>query len=323
MHSSKVWNSICLDAPCKDKCKEAVSSHIEEVVEARTSKIRQELEHLQRSQISLIQTEKLAALGIMVAGISHELNTPLSNAHIVATTMKDGINKIGASLDKGALRKSELENFISSSKEMVELLERSIRRSNELVLDFKKVAADKTNEIRRIFDLRESINIALESFFVQHRTHPSFEVTERVEVENHVPSGMEVDSYPDSISQILAILLHNSLVHAYPDGRKGVIKIHADFDGDVCVLYVVDDGCGMSVTTVVHAFDPFFTTRFGRGGKGIGLSIAKRIATSVLSGDLHIESSSGKGSALALVFPRMAPGSSLGRGSKEYILSDN
>ncbi|WP_439835294.1 GAF domain-containing sensor histidine kinase [Aeromonas enteropelogenes] len=273
----------------------------QEDLEQHKAQLTQTLDSLKKTQEELIHTETLAALGAMVAGISHELNTPIGNALIATTALQERTRQLAAQLGAQTIRRSTLEEFIKATQEMSELALQAITQSAKLVKSFKQVAIDQTSESRRSFELKRLIDDNLANL----KAGQGYDC---VIMQNTVGEGLLCDTYPGPLSQVLLNLVHNAAVHGIGARQDGRIVISAYQDKENIYLEVLDNGQGMAPNVLAHIFDPFFTTTLGKGGSGLGLSICRRIATSVLGGSLTARSSPGEGSCFTLTFPRMAPG---------------
>lgn len=260
----------------------------------------QAMDSLKKTQSLLVQQEKLASLGSMVAGISHELNTPIGNALVMSTTLEHNINAISREVGVGPLKRSRLDSFLATGLETSGLVTKSLQRATTLIAGFKQVAVDQTSEERRRFDLRsliEDSTLALRALCADQLIH----------VVNEVPLGIECDTFPGPLSVVLGSIIQNCRAHAFNNEADKAVSIRCRTQGDRIFLEVVDNGVGMSAHVLAHVFDPFFTTKLGQGGSGIGLSVAHRLATHVLAGDLSAASAPGKGSTFTLNFPKRAP----------------
>jgi signal transduction histidine kinase len=255
---------------------------------------------LTTAQHELVRSEKLASLGSMVAGISHELNTPIGNTVTVASTLQSQAKDFSKLVEGGKLRRTDLTDFLATLQDMADIISRSTTRASELISSFKQVAVDRSSERRREFDLQSLVNDIVTSL------KPTLRGT-RVEFDVQVPGGVMCDSFPGPVGQVLTNLVQNAVTHAFAETGKGRIAISAHDDGDKVVLRVADNGVGMTEHTLNHAFDPFFTTRLGKGGSGLGLSVSYSIATSILRGDLSATSTPGQGSVFTLSFLRTLP----------------
>ena len=274
---------------------------LEARVLARTNELSQALDRLKGTQEELIQAETLASLGAMVAGISHELNTPIGNAITVTTSLQHRVAGLAQTIQGGALRRSELQSFVDDAKSMTDLVERSVHRASELVSSFKQVAIDQTSERRREFMLPAVVEDILATL---HHTV----VKTPVEIDNQITDAILCDSYPGPLGQVLSNLINNALIHAFGGRERGRIMLTAKCEDAHVLISVADDGVGMSAQTQVHVFDPFFTTRLGKGGSGLGLAICRRLVVSVLGGELKVRSEVGAGTTFTIRIPAIAPG---------------
>lgn len=286
------------------KAEEAIrelNATLESKVEERTAELKQTIAQLKTTQEELLHSEKLASLGSLVAGISHDLNTPIGNTLTVATTLQEHVHEMQTTITKGELKKSRLLDFLSVSEEMSDLLVRSCRRAAELVASFKQVAADQASERRRQFELKEVVEDVLVTLRPNFKHQPW-----RLECE--VAPGIECDSYPGPLGQVVSNLIQNACLHAFEGRSEGTVTLRADraIEGWV-KMSVCDNGTGMEPGTLARVFDPFFTTRLGQGGSGLGLSVSYRIVTSILGGAISAESTPGQGTCFTVMFPVEAP----------------
>lgn len=259
----------------------------------------QRLSALQRQ---LLAQEKLAALGSLVAGVAHELNTPIGNSLLAAGTLLGATRQLAQRVAGGTpLRRSDLQNYARDSLSGLELIERSMHSAAGLVDNFKQVAQDRDSQQRREFALAELVAQSLRSQAAQ-AARAGHEL--RLEID----AGLRLDSYPGPLGQALEILVGNALLHGLEAGRPGVVSVvAAPLDAQHCRLEVRDNGRGMSEAVLERIFDPFFSTRFGQGGNGLGLAICHTIVHAVLGGEIHAHSSPGRGSRFILELPLRAP----------------
>ncbi len=254
------------------------------------------LETLSRAHDELARSERLASLGSLVAGIAHELNTPIGNSLTVASALGDSTRDFAANFAVG-LKKSTVETYIQETSQASDILLRNIIRSADLVTSFKQVAVDQTSAQRRVFDLAEVVaeNINALSPMIRKTGY---------EVLQQVPPDIKFDSYPGPLGQVLMNLVNNAVVHGFDGREHGVITISAALQGDGWVeLRVADDGAGIAIEHRHRVFDPFFTTKLGTGGCGLGLSITHNLVTSVLGGKVTVDSDLGRGSTFILLLP--------------------
>lgn len=288
-----------------------LNAELEERVEERTEELQianaalvDTVEQLERTQRELVQQEKLAALGYLVAGIAHELNTPIGNALTVATTLEADASDLQTTLGVRALRRSEFDTFIEHSVSGAKMLTANLHRAAQLIIDFKEVAVDRTSERRRVFDLRRVVDEVLSTLRPQYKNKFG-------RVSNDIPSGITMDSFPGPLGQVVANLLMNALIHGlgeHGEQGQGDVRISAVAGPEkaVCVL-IRDNGKGIPAEDLGRIFDPFFTTRLGQGGSGLGLSIVHNIVTTTLGGRVSVTSQVGVGTVFQLDLPLSAP----------------
>ncbi|MDM4766025.1 two-component regulator propeller domain-containing protein [Pelomonas sp. SE-A7] len=256
---------------------------------------------LQAAQSQLVEQRKLASLGHLVAGVAHELNTPLGNGLLAATTLCEDANRLVDGLAQGQLRRSELEGFRESLALGGELLLRSLETASRLVASFKQLAVDQASEQRRRFDLA-----GLAEEFKQARVSGLSEFGHSLELV--VPPGLVLDSFPGGLRQVLEQLLDNAVEHGLAGRRGGHLRLSAEPLGAERIrLRFSDDGQGMAPDVIGRVFDPFFTTRFGRGSNGLGLHLAYTLVHSMLGGQISVSSEPGQGSVFEIQMPREAP----------------
>ncbi|MBI3146275.1 MAG: histidine kinase [Pseudogulbenkiania sp.] len=255
---------------------------------------------LEQAMNQLVQTEKLASLGRLVAGVAHELNTPLGISVTVSSSLKAMVDNILEQVDSGTLRKQTLLDVLAQCGEAVILLDKNLQRAANLIGTFKQVAVDQASMQRRSFDLRQAIDEVLTTL------QPKFKHTAH-SLEVSVAPGIILDSYPGPIEQIISNLITNSLLHGFEGIDSGTIRIEAKTDEDHVTLCYSDDGIGMSEAIAKRVFDPFFTTKLGKGGSGLGLYIVYNMATAVLGGNISLSSTPGQGARFDLLLPLTAP----------------
>ncbi|UGQ47749.1 ATP-binding protein [Massilia endophytica] len=255
---------------------------------------------LQEAQSQLVSQEKLAALGALMAGVAHELNTPIGNSLLIASTMEQKTNELERSLNGPGLRRSDLAAFIADTRKASELVMRGLHSAADLVSSFKQVAVDRTTEQRRRFDLHQVAHEIVATMMNRIRA-----AGHRIEYE--IPEGVSLDSYPGPFGQVVTNLINNALLHAFERREGGRMRLTANLhiEGRVLVAFS-DDGSGIAPEHLSRIFDPFFTTRLGRGGSGLGLSISYNIVTSLLGGQISVVSSKG-GTTFTLDLPTTAP----------------
>jgi signal transduction histidine kinase len=262
---------------------------------------KESLRKLQDAERELLESERLAALGRMVAGVSHEINTPLGAAYTVATTLVETHREFGALLDGGRLKKSDLDTFIERVGRASKLIAMTLQKASDLIRTFKQVAVDQTSSSRRKFELGELIHQVVLTTTPLFKHRP-FSLDVRIE------EPIDMDSFPGPLGQVLGNLLSNAIIHGLDERTDGTVRIEAKRQGDDAVtIAVVDNGVGILPEHRSHLFEPFFTTRFGQGGSGLGLNIVHAIVSHVLGGSIDVESAPSQGACFSLTIPLKAP----------------
>ena len=275
--------------------------------ELRTSKEKAEgaLLELNAAQQNLIDAERLAALGGLVAGVAHEVNNPIGISLTVASSFSRRAEMFDAELKSDApLRRSQLQEFVRVSRDAAQQLVANLHRAGELIQSFKQVAVDRSHAERRQFSLSESTDQIIASLRPVLKKAP-------IALSVDVPEGLVIDGYPGSYGQILTNLFLNAANHAFADGRSGAISIAAKPRGndDVEIIFS-DNGAGMTPDVQRQAFDPFFTTRRSEGGTGLGLHIVYNLVTQQLGGRMMLDSRLGQGTTFRIIIPRATKGGS-------------
>jgi PAS domain S-box-containing protein len=259
------------------------------------------LQNLRETQNSLIEVEKLAALGRLVAGVAHEINNPVGTSLTVASALERKTALIVRELAQGTLKRSSLNDFLETSREASSQLVANLNHAAELIQSFKQVAADRNHSKQRTFDLgglTEQIVMSLRPGLGKQNLALNVECQ----------PDLTMNSYPGPYGQVLTNLFLNAVAHAFPEGEAGAIdiKVRASGTEHVEILFS-DDGCGMDIGVRRKAFEPFFTTRRDQGNTGLGLHIVHNIVANCLGGRLNLDSEPGKGTKIRLILPRMAP----------------
>ncbi|MDC0661079.1 sensor histidine kinase [Marinobacter sp. SS21] len=285
-----------------DRMREAIRTRVIELndsrkqVETLNDDLVQTLDQLKLSQENLVQSEKLASLGSIVAAVAHELNTPIGNALTVATTFDHKSQEFNRAMAQG-LRKSTLEKFVADANQATQLMARNLSRATDLVESFKHVAVDQTSSKRRHFNLRQTVEDLLTTLQPTIRHRP-------VTTHFDIPPDIELDSFPGPLCQVISNLFNNAMIHAFEPDQAGHWSVAAQRQGgDQVILTVVDDGRGMSKAELGKIFDPFYTTRLGQGGSGLGLHIVYNLSTAVLGGTVSVASAPGQGATFTLRLP--------------------
>lgn len=274
---------------------------LEERVTQRTAELEQALENLKLSQDHLANSEAKATLSTIFASVSHELGTPLGNSKMVASTLAEQTKTMAQDLKSGQLKRSSLGYFVEQVADGIALLERNLERAVELLGDFRQVAADQASEQRRQFKLQLVVNEIL------HMLSPSTKhLPHRIVVE--IPADITMDSQPGPLGQIVVNLVNNAYLHAFEGRSNGVLTISAKLDGDEVHMGFADNGVGMPADVKDKLFEPFFSTKIGKGGTGLGMAIVRNLVIKTLGGRVSVASTVGAGTRFDIVLPRVLPG---------------
>ncbi|WP_175855435.1 ATP-binding protein [Burkholderia anthina] len=261
------------------------------------------LRHLESARKTLVESEKMASLGGLVAGVAHEINTPVGIVVSAASYLQDRTDATSALHARGALNPAELERYLADAAQSARLMLANANRAAQLVQSFKQVAVDQTSEKRRSFDLGDYLRNTLLSL------EPTLRDT-RVSLQVDCPPGIVMDSYPGPIAQIATNLVMNSLQHGFAGGRTGTISISisaGQTNHDEIVIRHGDDGCGIPRALHGKIFEPFFTSRRGQGGSGLGLHLVYNLITQRLCGTISVEDRAGGGVTFMVRIPRVTP----------------
>lgn len=259
------------------------------------------VEQLDGLRKELLESEKLASLGRLVAGIAHELNTPLGNSLTVVTALDERLKEASQLIAGGSIKRSELDAFLTQSRNGMDMLLRNIERATMLIKSFKQVAIDQSSERRREFDLAQVIEETLVTL------QPRFKRTP-YEIRTELADNILLDGYPGPLGQVVTNLVLNALLHGLVGRPYGSVVIRTDRLGAKHVRLVCrDDGNGMTPEVQARIFEPFFTTKLRQGGSGLGMNIVKSIVTDVLGGRVEVQSRPGEGTAVIVDIPVSAP----------------
>jgi PAS domain S-box-containing protein len=280
---------------------EDLNRSLEHKVAERTEALELALQRLQEAQQEIVQSEKIKALDTIVAGVAHELNTPIGNALTVATTLEEKTRVFMTEVNSGALRRTSLSDYTAVAEEASRLIARNLHAAGELVRSFKQVTVDQASAHRRKFDLKQTLEELLTT--LKHRTKG-----QSVSLHTSFEEGLLLDSYPGPLGQVVTNLVTNALTHAFDGRPQGsvTLKTYKAANGQVC-LECADDGSGIPQADLPRLFDPFFTTKLGRGGSGLGMPIVQSIVTGLLGGRIKVESEDGKGTRIFITMPLEAP----------------
>jgi signal transduction histidine kinase len=261
------------------------------------SELQQALQRATAMQDELVRSEKMAALGAMVVGISHELNTPIGNGMLAASTLQNRTAEFAGRME-GSMTRGDMRQYVDTVRQGTALLMNTLSHASTLVRNFRQVAVDEASAGRRAFQLSDCV------MEVAQRMAPRLELA-GLRLQCAVAPDIGMESCPGPLADVLDDLVANAVTHAYPGGGGGAVRIEAGLSDDETVwLAVADDGAGIPAEHLGRIFDPFFTTRLGHGGSGLGLYIVYKRVTGALQGRIDVASTVGGGSRFTLSLPR-------------------
>lgn len=251
---------------------------------------------LVRAHADLMRSEKMAALGGLVAGVAHEINTPVGIALTAASHLQKETGTLVTLHGENRMKRSDLIDYTKLAAELTGLLMVNLNRAADLIHSFKQVAVDQTSDERRRFNLAKYIDEILMSLQPTLRKTPHKVVVE-------CPSDLVMESYPGALSHVLTNLVVNALIHGLDDRRPGTIRIAVSPEHDRVLLIFSDDGRGIPPEHINRIFDPFFTTKRGEGGSGLGLNVVFNSVTTNLQGSIVCDSPPGCGATFTIRLP--------------------
>lgn len=263
-------------------------------------RLREQYDELKATQARLRQAERMASLSLVVAGVAHEVNTPVGICVTATSHLQQNTDKIGRSFQSGQLKKSDLGAYFKQAGDVADLLATNLQRAAELITSFKQVAVDQTSQKRRRFALATVIAETVKSL-----GHLFKSGRQTLEVE--CDEAIAMDSFPGALSQTLINLVMNAHIHAFAETDGGRIRIAASAGANDVTLSVSDNGKGIPARDQAKVFEPFFTTRRGQGGSGLGLHLVYNLVTGPLGGSVELTSAEGRGTCFTLHLPIVAP----------------
>jgi predicted ATPase/signal transduction histidine kinase/tRNA A-37 threonylcarbamoyl transferase component Bud32 len=272
------------------------NQNLEQLVSQRTQELSETLLNLKATQSKLIEAEKMASLGGLVAGIAHEINTPVGIGVTVASALVDHTSDFCSKYQNGAMKRSDLEKFFELTVQSGNTLLINLNRAAELIQSFKQVAVDQSSEVQRVFNFQNYLNEILMQLKPKLKTR-------KHTIEIYGEQDIVLDSYPGAFSQIVTNLLMNSLIHAYEPEECGKLVFNFQQIGEQLQLEYSDDGKGIPPENLSKIFEPFFTTKRSQGGSGLGLNLVYNLVTQKLKGEIDYQSELGRGTKFMIKVP--------------------
>jgi signal transduction histidine kinase len=272
------------------------NENLEQLVEQRTTELSQALDDLKATQKKLVESEKMASLGGLVAGVAHEINTPVGIGITAASLLAEKTAAFFETYKSGQMKRSQLEKFLDTAMQSSSMVLSNLNRAADLIQSFKQVAVDQSSEEQRTFNLKQYLSEVLISLKPKLRT-----THHQVEIKGD--EAIALHSYPGVLSQIITNLIMNSLTHAYSLEDAGHLVFDFKQEGEQIIFEYTDDGKGIPKENLSKIFDPFFTTRRGQGGSGLGLHIVYNLVTQKLNATIECESQVGVGTKFIIKLP--------------------
>jgi signal transduction histidine kinase len=270
--------------------------NLQKSLQDKNEELANTLQQLQTTQAQLIEFEKMAALGNLVAGVAHEINTPLGISVTAASVLSEETTEFLNTYQSGKMKRSELEAFLDTARESSSMILANLKRAADLIQSFKQVAVDQSNEVQRCFKLKdylEEIRLSL-----MGEINKTKHIIKIMGDENLI-----LESYPGALSQVVTNLVMNSLIHAYEAQDSGTIQLDFKRQGEEVILQYTDDGKGIAPENLSKIFDPFFTTNRKNGSTGLGLHIVYNLVSQTLQGAIHCESQVNIGTTFIIKLP--------------------
>ena len=271
--------------------------YIEAELRKRNQELASSMDTLNQAQEQLVESERMASLGGLVAGIAHDVNTPLGVSVTAASFLQERLNNLKTDFEDKSLTSKNMASFIDEAEQTALLLLSNLERASDLIASFKQVAVDQTSETEREFVLGEYINEIIQSL------KPSFKHTDH-QINLTCPDNLVVTCAPGAIAQIVTNMVVNSITHGFESKNAGKITLDVKEEGDNVVIYYKDDGRGLSEEELSQLFDAFFTTKRGQGGSGLGTHIMYNLVTQSLKGHIEADSALGNGLQYTIRFPK-------------------
>lgn len=279
------------------------NSKLEQRVEERTQNLQEAidelhttLENLKNTQGQLIESEKLSSLGGMVAGVAHEINTPIGLCITTHSFIKDLFRDMNQRFESGNISKQNFTDFMHSMEESVDILSKNLERAAKLVKSFKHVSEDQAGEALRSFNLDEYLQEILSTL------HPKLKMTQH-QVNIRCADDIDIQGYPGALSQVITNLVMNSLLHGFEQTDNGIISIEAELQGDQVEILYADNGKGLNKEAQAKIFEPFYTTKRGFGGTGLGMHLVYNLVNQTLQGSIQLQQAS-HGCAFMISIPK-------------------
>ncbi len=286
--------------------KEQAHQQFKQQIEAKNEKLADSnnelastINELKSTQDQLVNSEKMAALGGMVQGVAHELNTPIGLSITGASHIKSDTDRIISLLAGNKMKKSDLDDYLDSTKNLSKSINIGLDKAANLIKSFKLVSVEQHEELKQDFDVRHNLEDILYSI------RPSIREKKDIQIYNNIVENIEICSFPGVFYQIYTNLINNAMLHAFEFLDEGEITIFGEYQDQHLLMSVKDNGCGMNEETIKKVFDPFFTTKRANGGTGLGMNIIYNLVNDKLHGSIRVESKEGEGTIFYFKIPNL------------------
>lgn len=269
----------------------------EKELEQKNKELEKAYTELTEAQLQIIEQEKMASLGSLVAGVAHEINTPLGIGITSASYLEKINREAQKKLADGEMSKGSLQRFMENITESINIMTLNLGRASELIRNFKQVAVDQSNDIKTQFELKDNIDTVVASLKHEYKK-------KQLVINNNCPDNISLNSYPGAFFQIFTNFIMNSVKHGFTGRESGAISIDASLANNMLKIIYCDDGIGIPNKDLKKIFDPFFTTNRQSGSSGLGLNIVYNIVTQKFKGNIHCESDTGKGVKFIIELPQ-------------------
>jgi len=273
---------------------------LEEKVKMRNQELELALQRLHDSQEQLTISEAKATISTLIASVSHELSSPIGNSLMASSSLYEFASEFKNKFDSGTIRRSDVPVFLAELNEASSLIERNLKRASVLLANLRQVSADQASEQRRTFDLADTVKEVIDTIRPSLKRKPH-------RIIQDIPSQIMMDSRPGALGQVVINLINNAFLHAFEDRDDGVLRIEGKIDGDEVHLLFKDNGVGIPQEHLSKIYEPFFSTKIGEGGSGLGMAIVHNLVTKTLGGSIKIHSLVGTGTEFVLRLPLVIP----------------
>jgi len=273
-----------------------LNQDLESKVEERTLDLQSKINHIHKTNKILIESEKMAALGTLVAGMAHEINTPIGNSYAASTHFSDIMEHMSQQFKDNSVTVSYFENFITQSKELLTAITSNLERASKLIRSFKLISVDQSCDNSREFYVKAYLD---EIMLSMHSATKS----KAIKITTECAENIKLTCNPGDIAQIITNLIQNALLHAFKNSTEGELVVRVLREDSHLNILFSDNGQGMGQEIVTHIFEPFFTTNRGNGGSGLGLYIIHNVVTQSLKGTIECKSTVGVGTTFSIMIP--------------------